>query len=220
MEATPSPNSSLTPAAGPEQDRLLPLPRTLLPIYEGLSRVQRLWIVFGAVAVVLLNMAFAGYVMYASSERIQFGAVDQATVAALAGGIQGATNAAVMRSKSIDAIVNMKLVSNKQAIGVVAVAGAFSLMAMGFALFLLGADGVFRLQADAAQGAKLIFSGTAPGLFCFLMAAGLIAAVIFHRSELQLGETTFQGIEVPASAPVVSLFNPDGSFKPAPKGNQ
>jgi hypothetical protein len=188
--------------------------KTVVPfLYEGLSKSQRMLVIFAAIVVVALNMAFGAHVMSASADRVPFGEADQKVVAAFSAGIGDPVSAAVLRSKAIDAVANMKLVSNKQAIVIVAFAGAFSLTAIGFALFVLGSDGVFRLHGEGVQGAKLIFSGTAPGLFCFLVAAALIASGIFHRSELELGETTFPSHAMQASGSAQDLgFSADGTF--------
>ena len=74
-------------------------------------------------------------------------------------------NKAILHAHAIDAVANLKLVANKQSIVVVAIAGAFALSAVGFALFFLGADGAFQLQAEQGIGGpRLLFAGTAPGL--------------------------------------------------------
>jgi hypothetical protein len=191
-------------------------------LYAGLSPGHRMAIVISALAIVVLNMIFGAYVMFASTGHMAFGPPDQQTVAQFSGGIADAGASALLRAKSIDAVANIKLIANKQAIIIVAFAGAFSLIAIGFALFVLGADGAFKAEASAPPGAhagKLLLTGTAPGLFCFACAVALIASGIFHRSELRLGETNISGPAdtTEGAAPAASPFQPDGGLKGAGK---
>lgn len=163
-------------------------------VYEGLNSRQRMGIIAGAVLVVIISLVFSGFVMFQTLGSLQFNEVDRESVEKVSGGIAEATNKAVLRAYAISAIVNLKLVANKQAIIVVAFAAAMAFGAVGFALFLIGADGAFKLNAQTggnAGGAKLVFSGTAPGLLCFLLAAILVGMGIQHRSLLDLGPVTF-----------------------------
>lgn len=229
----PGPTPAMSPATAPSASPdTLPAGGAASPaLYDGLSTRQRMHIIAAAIAVVLVNMAFAAWVMLAAIDGVAFGKADQATVQAFSQGIADPAATSVLRAKAIDAVANIKLVSNKQAITIVAFSGAFSLMAIGFALFVLGADGAFRMQGEGG-GAKLVLSGTAPGLLCFVVAAAIVVVGVRHPSQMRLGDTYFGGVPAatgaaagrtcaednPADCADNGRFGSDGSLKPAPGG--
>lgn len=164
--------------------------------YEGLTRNQRMWIIGVAGLIFLCNMAFAWVVMSNATANIQFNEQDRISAVALSSNAGNHENEAILRIHAIDAVTNIKFIANKQAIVLSAFAGAFGLCAAGFALFLIGADGAFQFNASqGTNGAQIVLSGTAPGLFCFLIAGILIIAGILHRTDLNLGSVTIpQGV--------------------------
>lgn len=74
-----------------------------------------------------------------------------------------------------------------------AVAGGFSLLAIGFALFLIGADGAFRLQLRHGNNSRMMLSGTAPGLLCFVAGCGLIVVGVLQRPHIETPALNFSG---------------------------
>ena len=175
-----------------------------MAIYEGLSRSQRLWIVATAAIVVIASLLAAWVLASQIGENVRYTKEDEELVSALTDGIVDPLHQVILRAHALDTLANIKVVINKQAITLVSFAGAFALMAIGFALFMIGADGAFQLSANAESNARLVFSGTAPGLLCFLLAAFMIVAGIFHRYDLQLGELRLTGEPPRRSANVLA----------------
>jgi hypothetical protein len=159
-----------------------------MAVYEGLTRRQRLWIVGVAAIIVVASLVAAAMLAVQISENVRYTANDQALVNALTAGIADPLHQVLLRAHALDTLANIKVVINKQSLVLVCFAGAFALMTVGFALFMIGADGVFQVQAEKGADAKFLFSGTAPGLLCFFLAASLIVTGILHRYELKLGE--------------------------------
>lgn len=206
------------------------------PMYVGLSAVHRLWIIGGAVAVVSLSLLFSAVIMFNMMGSIPLNVSDQQAAINMSNNIPDGMHQAILRAHAIDAIANLKLVANKQGIILVAFSAAMALGAIGFALFILGADGAFTLNAQSGGGgnsSKLVFSGTAPGLLCMLLAAILIGMGIAHRSRLDLGSVSFPATYAGQGTPVMTLSPPhevderralealgklSGGAKPAAKG--
>ena len=63
---------------------------------------------------------------------------------------------------------------------------AFALSALGFGLFLLGSDGVFKIIADTPNKASVAITGTAPGLLCFILAAWLVVVGVKREAKITL----------------------------------
>lgn len=169
--------------------------------YEAFSKRQKMYIVAAAIVAVIATQAFAAWVMSDAMRHLPFSTQDQDIVKGLSADISDPLHRSILRAHAIDAVSNLKLVANKQSIIVVALAGSFALAAVGFSLFLLGADGAFQVQADhAGSGAKLLFVGTAPGLLCFALAVVLMGMGIRQPSTLNLGSVSFPA---PAGSPAV-----------------
>jgi hypothetical protein len=157
---------------------------------NGLTRNQKTLIIAAAFVVVALSLIVASLVMWQALDNTHLNGKDQAVIAALSDAGATSLERAILRVHAIDAAINIKLVANKQAIILVAFAGAFALAAVGFALFLIGADGAFSLEQGAGSG-RLLLTGTAPGLLCFFLATALIWTGITHPAQINIGGVNF-----------------------------
>jgi len=188
-------------------------------LYQGFSPGARLLIVGIAALIAIANLGFAWFMALEAGSTIWLGPNDIDVLERLAGPIAGQTegekvNALVLRTHVIDVQVNIKAVQNKQSLVLVAIGSGFALMALGFALFLIGADGAFKLGAEGA-GSKLLVTGTAPGLFCFFLAALLILVGITRTQQFTNGITNFAG-----PAPTGFEETPDTRAAERPQGAQ
>lgn len=153
------------------------------------ERTER-WTVVTAVALFLINIACAWWTMFSTSDHIAArpeGHVGSEFTAELekASGAT-ATNLVQLRIRSLEAEVHLKAVSNKQAMVVTAMAGAFSLIAVGLALFVMGAKGALEITVDSPDRGKLLLQATTPGLACFILAAVVICFAVSQRSAIEL----------------------------------
>lgn len=190
--SVPQPDPQTGPSAAPNP------PPDADGALRGLSRRQKMAIVMGALFVVLVSLVAAGYVMWSALSATQLNEADLKAIAAMSGVDGSSLEKSVLRAYAIEAAINIKLVANKQAMILVAFSGAFALAAVGFALFLIGADGAFNLE-HGAGASRLLLTGTAPGLLCFFLAAMLILVGITHRSQISLG-----GVSLPGASPAVA----------------
>lgn len=85
--------------------------------------------------------------------------------------------------------MQMKRVLNHQRLQGLSMGLCIALLALGFALFAIGADGAFAIAAKKGANASLTVQGTAPGLLCFLLAAAIATVAITKPTPLSLGES-------------------------------
>lgn len=82
---------------------------------------------------------------------------------------------------------HLKTISNRHALGLEAIGCGVALLAMGLALFLIGADGAMKLRAAGAKGRGIFFETSAPGLACFAGSVTLIAIGATRPHKLSIG---------------------------------
>lgn len=161
-------------------------------VYEALTKRQKLFVMGGAFFTVFVSLLFAAWIMQDALRSTQFSQQDQEVVNQILGDTKDPQHKAILRAQAIDAVANLKQLAMRQSILIAAFAGAFALSAVGFALFLLGADGVFQIQAEQGRGGiKLLLAGTAPGIACFVLAVILLGVAIAHRSSVDLAPVNF-----------------------------
>ena len=161
-------------------------------VYEGFTRGQKLCVAGCAIFAVFVSLAFAAWIMGDTLRGMQFNQQDQEAVNRLSGAATDPAHQSILRAQAIDAVANLKQLANRQSTIMVAFAGAFALCAVGFALFLLGADGAFRLQTEHGRsGPKLWLASTAPGIACFVLAVILVGTAAMHRSNVNLVAVNF-----------------------------
>ena len=178
--------------------------------YEGFTRKQKLFVVGSAIVAVFMSLAFAAWIMEDAFRNMQFSQQDQEVVNRLLGDTTDPVHKSILRAHAIDTVANLKQLANRQSIIVVAFAGAFALSAVGIALFLLGADSAFKMQAGQGKGGmQLMLAGTAPGILCLLLAVTLMAIAVAYRSSVNLAST-------PLTKPIMSAS--ENSASPSPAG--
>ncbi len=160
--------------------------------YEGFTGKQKLLVVGSAIVAVLLSLIFAAWIMRDAQHNTQFSQRDQEVVNQLLGDTRDPQHKSMLRAQAIDAVANLKQLANRQSLLIVAFAGAFALCAIGFALFLLGADGAFQIQAEQGKGGiKLLLASTTPGIVCFVLAVALMGMAIAYRSSTNAAPGNF-----------------------------
>ena len=84
--------------------------------------------------------------------------------------------------------VLQKGIANRHALASLSIACGIALFAIGFSLFLIGADGAFKAQASHGGSFAVAASGTAPGLLCFVAATVLVGIGATRVHKLGIGE--------------------------------
>ena len=157
--------------------------------FVGLSERARLWIILIATGLGIVSLGGAWREASKVTESLEFGQPDVDVITS--------TYEAVKTGKEIDAYMfvhllnvdaHMKGITNRHTLGALAIGGGFALLALGFALFLLGADGAFKLQAENKGGGNLQLQSAAPGIFCFFGAVLLIGIGATRPHDLQIGD--------------------------------
>jgi hypothetical protein len=139
----------------------------------------------------IVNMAFAWSVVNRT--------VDSIDTQLMSGGVlipengvsighmnEAAPNTMAYMGKLAEVHVLLKAASNMQMIQVVAMACAFGLLAIGFALFVMGIESAFDMNIQSQALGKVVISATAPGLACFVLVALIIGITIATRGEMKL----------------------------------
>ncbi len=182
----------------------------------GFNRQQKLLVVGGAIFAVFVSLVFATWVMGETLQSMQFSQQDQEIVNRLSGNAADPLQQSILRAHAIDAVSSMKQLATRQSVIIAAFAGAFALCAIGFALFLLGADGIVQLQTGQDKsGLKPWLLGTAPGLLCFVLAVVLVGMAVMQRSGVNLASVHFSK---PGVGPLESS-TPPSPIGTAPAGN-
>ena len=198
--------------------------------YEGFTKRQKLFVVGGAILAVLVSLAFAAWIMQDALRNMQFSQRDQEVVNRLLGDTADPQHKSILRAHAIDTVANLKQLANRQSIIIVAFAGAFALCAVGFALFLLGADNALQLQTEPGRGGlKLLLAGTAPGMLCFVLAIILAGMAVTHRSSVNpasvnlpkqaMGSSEISAVRSPAGADTASKAEALKTKEAAEQGN-
>lgn len=188
---------------GPAADKIIeeridtpvaPAPKRTPAIYEGFSRKARYRIVMFSAFIAIINIALAWYFVADMNKNIRFGEQEVKTIKALTADLGTYDTSVVFRAHVLNTQVHIKGITNKQSIILLSVGSGFALMAIGFALFLLGADGAFKIQAEKSPDSKLMLSGTAPGLLCFLLGAALIFTAVTKTHKLDIGKFSLESV--------------------------
>jgi len=88
------------------------------------------------------------------------------------------------RSEVRSLLVTSFLVANDHAVAVVVLAFAFTMVALGFALFVMGVESAFEFQGGQSDFGSVAIRATAPGLICFVLATILLAFTISRRTPV------------------------------------
>jgi hypothetical protein len=181
-----------------------PRPNEILGGYAGLSASQRMVILVLGWAVACANLMAAWYMADHVLTGLPIGQPEMLLVDSIAGKA-AAADRAMMTAYVLNELVLTKFGIGKYQLMIVVFAAAFALISVGFSLFVIGADGAFRIAGTQPGGTKLVISGTAPGILCFLLAAGLVYGGITHRLKADLPGNPFDaGTSVAAPAPTAA----------------
>jgi hypothetical protein len=88
---------------------------------------------------------------------------------------------------------------------VVILAFSFALLAIGFALFVMGVEGTIKIVGQRQDLGKIAVWMASPGLLCVVAAASIIGAKVFFANFDTPGRATARGIEAEARAKEVLI---------------
>lgn len=143
-----------------------------------------------AVIVFLANMVAAWWITGESSKVISRPLIqDTSTAVSLAidHSAGASANNHVLLNRVLDTELMLRAAQNRHTITVVSLSVAFALVAIGFALFVMGAEGAFRLEGQVRGESNLMVKATAPGLLCFVLATVVVIFALLSRTELEPG---------------------------------
>ncbi len=147
--------------------------------------------VVGAMLIFTLNMAGAWWLTLGAAEDVARPLVTEGQVSAVSRALDvpvGATaNTYTLLNRVVDAEIQIRTAQNGQTLCVVAMAGAFAMMAIGFALFVMGAEGAFQLEGSAPTGGNLVLKSTTPGVLCFALATLILMVALYKQISLTSG---------------------------------
>lgn len=196
--ATPSMSSALIAKPHESGDAELP------PRYIPLTGAMKLWIVF--VSLILAS----GAIIWSINVFVDFGddakLVDQdiRRITDMVHSVRSDTNHdTFILVHGLNVQLQMKRVLTHQRLQALGVGVAIALVALGFALFAIGADGAFTVAASQGAKASLTIQGTAPGLLCFVLGAVLAVLPSAIPANLSIGAATLpspiQRFDTPSS---------------------
>lgn len=174
------------------------------PAAASESQLHPKWMLIAGLIIFVLNIAVAWWMTSAAADHIRAPLGSDGSPSAKAIELMGTADMAqaVVLRGVIDGELHMKAISNKQNIVIVAVAAAFSFMAIGFALLVMGIREAFVLSARAPQQAgSLVLRSASPGLLCFVLAASIILVAVVQKTQLTFGpiEITPEQMGAPAA---------------------
>jgi hypothetical protein len=169
-------------------------------VYQGLSSRAKFWILCIGALIAVLNLLAAWYFAQRMHGNLDLSKVDfQPFVDWM--GLDAHLKLSSMQlydlsARSIHIVAISKMIANKQSLVLACFGAGFALAAIGFALFVIGADGAFQISSTAPNKAQLVISGTAPGLLCFLLCGLLVLVGIRERSHMTLPSLLHEPVAV------------------------
>ena len=156
-----------------------------------LSRFGK-WSVIGALVLFTINMGGAWWLAAGAAESVARPLVvegEESVVSLVVDTSKDASaNTFTLLNRMVDAEVQVRAAQNSQTLCVVAMAGGVAMMALGFALFVMGAEGSFKLEGEVKSGGSLMLKSTAPGIFCFFLAAVILMFALHKKVLLSTGD--------------------------------
>lgn len=147
--------------------------------------------VIAALLIFVANMAGAWWLALVAAEDMARPLVSDDSVTVVSRVLdsqEGASaNGYTLLNRMVDAEIQIRTVQGTQTLCVVAMAGSFAMMAIGFALFVMGAEGAFQLEGQAPAGGNLVLKSTAPGILCFALAAIVLVFSLYKQIEVSTG---------------------------------
>lgn len=164
--------------------------------YAGLSESARLWIVAVGAFVAVLNLSAAWWFAHTTEQSLALTEGDFKPFLLWIKESSAATLSPESRydlvARAMHIVALGKLVANKQGIVLACFGAAFALAAIGFSLFIIGADGAFKVMAKSSTKSSVAITGTAPGLLCFVICGWLVSVGVHHQSQLHLPPMRFE----------------------------
>ena len=188
-------------------DDVLPLVNTdSRLVYAGLSEKARVWILLAGGFIAVLNLGFAWYFAFTAESQLQLQAKDvlplQDWLRIL---MSNSTTTQIVQhellARGMNIMVMLKLMANKHSLVLTCFGAAFALAAIGFSLFVIGADGAFKIMANSSPNTKLAVTGTAPGLLCFVLSALLICVGVTQKIAFNLPLLPYPMLQESAKQP-------------------
>ena len=165
-------------------------------LYEGLSNKTKVSVLVFSAIIAIANLGLAWYVADKALNEIPISNNDVEEIKSLSSDLIDPNiyaNNLNLRVHAINTQVHLKGITNKQSIIIVSIGSGFAFIAIGFALFLIGADGALHVKNESIDS-KLMLSATAPGIVCFVLAAILIFMGVTREYKLDIGNTKFLNI--------------------------
>lgn len=156
----------------------------------GLPQWARTTIVFLSIFLAATSLYLSWSLAPAIGKEIGFAAGDVAPLRQIAYGSTGTLNN-LQEDNGTKILVHlannqaqMKMITNHQSIALLSIGVSVAMLSIGYALFLIGADGAFKLSYRHPDQSRFMLYGTAPGLLCFVLATALMAVGMTRRSNL------------------------------------
>jgi hypothetical protein len=176
-------------------------------------------LVLCGVAIAVLNMTIAWFVIVSSNRFVMTGLVTNDSVSVTSRALSMITDAKpnqlMIINQLIEADINHRLITNKQAIVIVSMAASFSLVAIGFALFVMGVEAAYTISGNNPTG-SIVIQASSPGLACFLFAAVIICFSVTQKSSVKFAniqlspdaqQASEEGQRLETPAPVPSRYS-------------
>lgn len=177
-------------------------------IYIGLSERSKLTVLTVGALIASVNLLIAWYLAHQTQISLRLDEHDMAPFRVWINSLELSQESRYeLAARSMHIVALSKMIANKQGLVLACFGGAFSLAAIGFALFVIGADGAFKVSGNSNSKAKIVLSGTAPGLLCFAICGFLITKGVDQKSSIEL-----PGIGAPPAA-TQSAEKADCAFK-------
>ncbi|MCP3904322.1 MAG: hypothetical protein GY715_11885 [Planctomycetes bacterium] len=178
---------STPPEVAETEVEATPSPGVSTSRFHGLSDKAKISIILAATVMAVTSLIWGVVSWRAVNDDMRFDGKDYDELAKFFAGIQSGTNHdTYLMTHVIDLHVQMQRITNDQGLKSLAVSMCVALIAVGFALFLLGADGTFALAAEDKSGPSVTLQGTAPGLLCFALAAIVMGIVVTTGADLKI----------------------------------
>ena len=157
--------------------------------FEGLSSKAKLGVVLAAIVLAVVCIWWGLWEAHVVADGLGFQEPDIANIEKLYDkGHADKISDQYFLAHLVNVQAHLKGISNRHAMGALAIASGLALFAIGFALFILGVDGAFSVQARRGPSTALAVSGTAPGLLCFVAATILVGVGATRPHGLEIGD--------------------------------
>jgi hypothetical protein len=106
--------------------------------------------------------------------------------------------------------VTLRVLSNRHILSMVAIGCSFTMMAIGFSLFVMGIQSAYAFKAGSDGNGTVALQATAPGLLCFVLATAIVISTMLHPTEITTGgPKVVTPLAEPASQPSADAKNSD-----------